>query len=134
MTLRDKFEKSQLILLYIFPVAIIFSNTMANTILIIFSLIFVCDKLKHINKAPSWLLYFFLIISFFLVHPSNFSTIDKIIFFKIIGFLRFPLFFCFAYFFFEKNEHKKHLLYLLLLVTFLSTLLSLDIIFNLLIN
>ena len=130
MTLRDKFEKSQLILLYIFPVAIIFSTTIANTILIIFSLIFVSRKLKHINKAPSWLLYFFLIILFFLVHPSNFSNFDKIIFFKIIGFLRFPLFFYFAYFLFEKNEHKKHLFYLLIFVTFLITLLSLDIIFQ----
>ena len=130
MNLSLRIEKIQLFLLYLFPIAIVFSNALANFILIILSLVFVYYNKNYLSSLPNYLIYYVLLVLFFLIHPSNFYNFDKITFFKILGFLRFPLFFCFAYFFFKKDIYKKHILYLSYLITFLMVFLSLDIFFQ----
>lgn len=128
------FDKLCFYFIYIFIPSIIFSNVVANAILIILSF-FSCYLLfKKKIQIPNWLVYFFIFILFFLLHPNNFNNgldfinIKNLI--KIFFFIRFPLFLVLIIYLANDENNKSYFLKLFKIIILLLILLSIDIIFQ----
>jgi hypothetical protein len=71
--------------------SIIFSDVLANAILIILSVACIHFIFKKKLIIPKWVKVYFALIFFYLIHPINFYDLSYQNFIKIFFLLRFPL-------------------------------------------
>ena len=121
------FDKFCFSLLLLFIPAVIFSNAVANLILIIISFISIYLVSAKKITIPKWMIFYLILVLFFLLHPSNFInfSFEKVV--KIFSLIRFPLLVLLILYLGNKLDNQKFIDILLKTLIGFLVFLSLDI-------
>jgi O-antigen ligase len=130
MVKENLFNKTILFLIYLYIPSIIFSNALSNILLLIFSFLSFYLILKKKVQIPIWMFYFFILICFYFLHPSNFKEFDLEKLIKIFFLIRFPLFVLLILYLANNENNKKHFKIIFKIILLFLALLSLDIIYQ----
>jgi len=110
--------------------SIIFSDVLANAILIILSVACLHFIFKKKLIIPKWVKVYFALIFFYLIHPINFYDLSYQNFIKILFLLRFPLLIIIMLYLSDFLENQKFINFLLKILISFLILLSFDIFFQ----
>jgi O-antigen ligase len=110
--------------------SIIFSDVLANAILIILSVACIHFIFKKKLIIPKWVKVYFALIFFYLIHPINFYDLSYQNFIKILFLLRFPLLIIIMLYLSDFLENQKFINFLLKILISFLILLSFDIFFQ----
>ena len=126
-----KIKNFNILLLYLLPPTIIFSNLLMNLIITFIAVSYLILFYKKLLKNDYWIHFFIIFYIYTLINPSNFnitntnySNIENIL--KIVFFFRFPIFFLAVTYWLLNNKNKIHFLLNIILVSIFFV--SLDII------
>ena len=131
---KTSIDKISFYLLYLFIPSVIFSNALANSILVVLSFLSCYLIFKKEVQIPSWLFYFLILILYYLFHPSNF--IDQSVhlhykeILKILFLIRFPLLIVLILYLAKNQNNGRYFKLIFIIIASLLFLLSIDIIFQ----
>ena len=130
---KTSIDKISFYLLYLFIPSIIFSNALANSILIVLSFLLLFNFQKQI-QIPSWVIYFFVLILYYFLNPNNFFNEWPNIHFenllKSFFLIRFPLLVILLLYLAKNENNVKYFRFVFIILSLLLFLLSIDIIFQ----
>ncbi len=117
-----KIKNFNILLLYLLPPAIIFSNFLMNLIITSIAVSYLILFYKKLIKNDYWIYSFIIFYIYTLINPSNFNitnidyfNIENLV--KIIFFFRFPIFFLAVIYWLLNNKNKIHFLLNIILVS-----------------
>ena len=117
-----KIKNFNILLLYLLPPTIIFSNLLMNLIITFIAVSYLILFYKKLLKNDYWIHFFIIFYIYTLINPSNFNitntnyfNIENIL--KIVFFFRFPIFFLAVTYWLLNNKNKIHFLLNIILVS-----------------
>jgi O-antigen ligase len=127
-------DKISFYLLYLLIPSIIFSNALANILLVVLGFFSCYLIFKKQIQIPSWLIYFFILVLYYFLHPTNFliewNHLDYKNLIKILFLIRFPLLVILILYLAKKEINVKYFKIIFIILSLLLFLLSIDIIFQ----
>tara|TARA_A100001015_G_scaffold247789_1_gene284796 strand:- start:3055 stop:4290 length:1236 start_codon:yes stop_codon:yes gene_type:complete len=130
MLKENLLDRVSFVLIFLYIPSVIFSNALANILLLIFSLFSLYLILKKKVQIPIWMIYFIILIFFYILHPSNFKDFDLEKLIKIFSLIRFPLFVLLILYLATNKHNIKYFKLIFKISLIFLILLSIDIIYQ----